>query len=52
MVVALLDRLALHRHAGTRATDRQMLTDALYSLHRGFVETDAEASMQGGGRAG
>ena len=46
MVVALLDGLALHRHARPRATDRQLLTDALYSLHRGFVEADAEASAR------
>ena len=43
MVVALLDGLALHRHARPRATDRQLLTEALYALHRGFVEADAEA---------
>ena len=43
MVVALLDGLALHRHARPRATDRQVLTEALYALHRGFVEADAEA---------
>ena len=44
MVVALLDGLALHRHARPRgATDRRVITEALYSLHRGFVEADAEA---------
>jgi DNA-binding transcriptional regulator YbjK len=44
MVVALLDGLALHRHARPRgAADRQAITEALYSLHRGFVEADAEA---------
>jgi DNA-binding transcriptional regulator YbjK len=43
MVVALLDGLALHRHARPRPGDRQVLTDALYSLHRGFVEADADA---------
>ncbi len=43
MVVALLDGLALHRHARPRPdTDRQVLTEALYALHRGFVEADAE----------
>ena len=46
MVVALLDGLALHRYAWPRATDRQLLTDARYSLHRGFVEADAEASAR------
>jgi hypothetical protein len=43
MVVALLDGLALHRHARPRPSDRQLLTDALYALHRGFVEADADA---------
>ncbi len=43
MVVALLDGLALHRHARPQPGDRQVLTDALYSLHRGFVEADADA---------
>ena len=45
MVVAMLDGLALHRHARPRgASDRKVLTEALYALHRGFVEADAEAS--------
>ena len=44
MVVALLDGLALHRHARPRgAADRRVITEALYSLHRGFVEADADA---------
>ncbi len=44
MVVALLDGLALHRHVRPRAaSDRQLLSEALYSLHRGFVESDADA---------
>jgi TetR/AcrR family transcriptional regulator, regulator of biofilm formation and stress response len=44
MVVALLDGLALHRHVRPRAeTDRRLITEALYSLHRGFVEADTEA---------
>lgn len=44
MVVALLDGLALHRHARPRgADDRLAITEALYSLHRGFVEADAQA---------
>lgn len=45
MVVALLDGLALHRHARPRtvAFERQLLTEALYSLHRGFVDADADA---------
>jgi hypothetical protein len=44
MVVALLDGLALHRHARPRGeADRRVITEALYSLHRGFVEADAEA---------
>lgn len=43
MVVALLDGLALHRHARPRDTDRQILTEALNALHRGFVEADADA---------
>ena len=43
MVVALLDGLALHRHARPRgASDRRVLTEALYALHRGFVERDAD----------
>jgi DNA-binding transcriptional regulator YbjK len=43
VVVALLDGLALHRHARPRgASDRRHLTDALYALHRGFVEADAD----------
>ena len=47
MVVAMLDGLALHRHARPRgASDRQVLTEALYALHRGFVEADAEASAR------
>ena len=29
-----------------RAADRQLLTEALYSLHRGFVEDDAEAEAE------
>ncbi len=41
MVVALLDGLALHRHARPRAeADRRVITEALYALHRGFVEAD------------
>lgn len=48
MVVALLDGLALHRHARPRPADRQLLTDALYSLHRGFVEADADAEGASG----
>ena len=45
MVVAMLDGLALHRHARPRgASDRKVLTEALHALHRGFVEADAEAS--------
>ncbi len=48
MVVALLDGLALHRHARPRGeTDRRVITEALYSLHRGFVEADAEAEAEG-----
>ena len=43
MVVALLDGLALHRHARPLGeSDRRLITEALYSLHRGFVEADAE----------
>lgn len=43
MVVALLDGLALHRHARPRGqADRQTLTDALHALHRGFVEADLD----------
>jgi DNA-binding transcriptional regulator YbjK len=43
VVVALLDGLALHRHARPRgASDRRHVTDALYALHRGFVEADAD----------
>ncbi len=49
MVVALLDGLALHRHARPQgASDRKVITDALYSLHRGFVEADAEADATSG----
>ena len=44
MVVALLDGLALHRHARPRDTDRQILTEALYALHRGFVEAEADTA--------
>ena len=48
MVVALLDGLALHRHARPREeTDRRLVTEALSSLHRGFVEADAEAGAAG-----
>ena len=48
MVVAMLDGLALHRHTRPRgATDRKVITDALYSLHRGFVEADADADAAG-----
>jgi TetR/AcrR family transcriptional regulator, regulator of biofilm formation and stress response len=44
MVVALLDGLALHRHARPRGeADRKLVTEALSLLHRGFVEADAEA---------
>ena len=44
MVVAMLDGLALHRHARPRgSSDRKVVTDALHSLHRGFVEADADA---------
>jgi TetR/AcrR family transcriptional regulator, regulator of biofilm formation and stress response len=44
MVVALLDGLALHRHARPRAaSDRLVITEALYALHRGFVEADIDA---------
>ena len=47
MVVAMLDGLALHRHARPRGvSDRQVITEALYALHRGFVETDAEATVR------
>ncbi len=49
MVVALLDGLALHRHARPRPSDRQVLTDALYALHRGFVEADAEVRTEAAG---
>ena len=46
MVVALLDGLALHRYARPRAeSDRRVITEALYSLHRGFVESDVEAEV-------
>ena len=43
MVVALLDGLALHRHARPRGSsaDRRLVSEALYSLHRGFLEADA-----------
>ena len=45
MVVALLDGLALHRHARPRGSaDRRVVTEALTSLHRGFVEADADAA--------
>lgn len=53
MVVALLDGLALHRHARPRgAADRRVITEALYALHRGFVEEDAEVEgvAEGGTR--
>lgn len=44
MVVALLDGLALHRHARPRGeSDRRLTTGALRSLHRGFVEADADS---------
>jgi DNA-binding transcriptional regulator YbjK len=47
VVVALLDGLALHRHARPRgASDRRHLTDALYALHRGFVEADADRGLR------
>ena len=47
MVVALLDGLALHRHARPRgAADRQLLADALQSLYRGFVVADAAAGAR------
>jgi DNA-binding transcriptional regulator YbjK len=43
MVVALLDGLALHRHARPRgSSDRRVMSEALYALHRGFVEADAD----------
>ena len=45
MVVAMLDGLALHRHARPRGpSDRRVITDALRSLHRGFVDADAEGT--------
>ena len=45
MVVALLDGLALHRHARPRgASDRRVISEALYALHRGFVEADADGT--------
>ena len=47
MVVALLDGLALHRYARPRSEDdRRVVTQALYALHRGFVEADAEGDAQ------
>lgn len=47
MVVALLDGLALHRHARPRgSSDRRVVTEALYSLHRGFVEADADVTQR------
>ena len=47
MVVALLDGLALHRHARPRAeSDRVVITEALYALHRGFVEADIDAEAE------
>ncbi|GAA4404866.1 hypothetical protein GCM10023168_18000 [Fodinibacter luteus] len=53
MVVALLDGLALHRHARPRgALDRQVVREALYALHRGFVEADAEAGTETGAEDG
>jgi len=47
MVVALLDGLALHRHARPRSadSDRRVITEALYALHRGFVEADVQAAV-------
>jgi len=43
LVVAMLDGLALHRHARPRGpSDRRVITDAMYALHRGFVEADAD----------
>ena len=53
MVVALLDGLALHRHARPRgSSDRRVVTEALYALHRGFVEADADADGDSGGADG
>jgi DNA-binding transcriptional regulator YbjK len=47
MVVALLDGLALHRYARPRSEDdRRVVTQALYALHRGFIEADAEGDAQ------